>query len=266
MIVPYFYLSGGMRRRHSLAFLGRVHARLGLAPPGLRDGLGHFMAFAEKALDTFIAWADPKRTGAIRTIGAETMQRLADDGRGGLLIVSHLGNAELCRAHLTTLFRHPINVLLHTRNAVQYNRLLNAVRPGVGAGTIEVTDIGPEIAIDLKERVDRGEWIAIAGDRIPIQSATRISRVPFLGASAPFSQGPYILAALMACPIQVMFCLREGDAFTAYFETLSEEALSLPRRDRAQYLDGLCARYAAILERYCLKAPRQWFNFFDFWA
>ncbi len=266
VIVPYFYLSDGVRRRHSLAFLRRAHARLGLPAPGRREGLAHFLCFAEKVLDTFIAWADPQRTGCIRIYGDETLRRLADQGRGGLLIVSHLGSAELCRAHLPKLFRHPITVLLHSRHAVHYNRLLKAVGSGVGAHTVEVTDIGPETAIDLKERVERGEWIAIAGDRIPVVGATRISRVSFLGEPAAFSQGPYILAALMACPVQVMFCLREGDAFGVYFETFSEGPIVLPHRERARCLEGLCARYAAMLERYCLKAPRQWFNFFDFWA
>ncbi|HXP98089.1 MAG TPA: hypothetical protein VN809_15345 [Telmatospirillum sp.] len=266
LIVPYFYLSDKARRRHCLAFLGEVHVRQGLPPPGWQEGLAHFMSFAEKALDTFIAWVCPERTGAIRVVGDETMRRLATEGRGGLLIVSHLGNAELCRAHLAKLFGRRVNVLLHSHHAVQYNRILNAVCPEVGAETIQVTDIGPATAIDLKERVERGEWIAIAGDRTPVLNKSRVSRVPFLGRLAPFSQGPYILASLMGCPIQVMFCLREGDGYTVYFETFSEDAIPLPRRGRDLYLEDLCARYAAILETYCLMAPRQWYNFFDFWA
>jgi predicted LPLAT superfamily acyltransferase len=265
LVVPYFYLSDGTRRRHSLAFLGRVHARQGLAPPGWLDGLGHFMSFAEKALDTFIAWTCPECTAPIRTVGDETIQRLAAEGQGGLLIVSHLGNADMCRAHLDKLFGQPVNVLLHTRHAVQYNRILNAVHPGVDAHTIQVTEMGPETAIDLKERVERGEWIAIAGDRTPVFNKTRVSHAPFLGEAAPFSQGPFILAALMDCPVQMMFCLREGDGFTVYFESFSDDGIALPRRGRDRVLDELCARYASILERYCLMAPRQWYNFFDFW-
>jgi predicted exporter/predicted LPLAT superfamily acyltransferase len=266
LIVPYFYFSDKRRRRHSLDFLGRVRARQGLPPPGWRDGLGHFMSFAEKALDTFIAWSCPERTGTIRTVGAETIEKMSAEGRGGLLIVSHLGNADVCRAHLAKLFGRRINVLLHTRHAVHYNRILNAIHPSVSDHTIQVTEIGPETAIDLKERVERGEWVAIAGDRTPVLANTRISRVPFFGHAAAFSQGPYILASLLACPVQLIFCLREGDGFTVYFETFSDGRIRLPHRGRDVFLEELCARYANVLERYCLKMPQQWYNFFDFWA
>lgn len=265
LIVPYFYLSDGRRRRCSLDFLTRVRAVRGEAAPGWRDGLAHFMSFAGKALDTVTAWANPERSGPIRLVGAEAIQRLAAEGRGGLLIVSHLGNADMCRAHLTRLFGRPVNVLLHTRHAVHYNRILNIVHPGAALQTIEVTEIGPETAIDLKGRIERGEWIAIAGDRVPVLSRTRVGRVSFLGGTAAFSQGPFILAALMDCPVQLMFCLREKDGFSVHFETFSEDGIVLPRKSREESLRELCQAYASVLEKYCLMAPLQWFNFFDFW-
>lgn len=264
-IAAYFYLSNAEGRRHSHDFLTRAHALKGLPPPSWRDGLRHYMSFATKALDTFIAWADPERTGPIAVEGAEDLDRLAAEGRGALLIVSHLGNSELSRARLTSRFAKDINVLLHTRHAVRYNRLIKSVRPDATDHTIQVTEVGPETAIDLKDRVERGEWIAIAGDRTPVGFNTRVSRAPFLGQDAPFSQGPYILAALMGCPVYLMFCLREGDGHRVTFEPFAER-IDLPRRDKDAALAELAARYARRLEHHCLRAPLQWYNFFDFWA
>jgi predicted LPLAT superfamily acyltransferase len=31
-------------------------------------------------------------------------------------------------------------------------------------------------------------------------------------------------------------------------------------------LDALAADYARRLERYCIMAPYQWFNFYDYWS
>jgi predicted LPLAT superfamily acyltransferase len=39
----------------------------------------------------------------------------------------------------------------------------------------------------------------------------------------------------------------------------------LPRERRRAALEEAVARYAKRLEAYCLLAPTQWFNFFDFW-
>jgi predicted LPLAT superfamily acyltransferase len=62
-----------------------------------------------------------------------------------------------------------------------------------------------------------------------------------------------------------MFCLREGSGHTVHFEKFANTVL-LPRYDRERALANLAARYARRLEHYCLQAPLQWYNFYDFWA
>jgi predicted LPLAT superfamily acyltransferase len=264
-VVVYFYLTGGKVRGYSMAYLRRVHARLGLPPPNWRHGLRHYMSFATKALDAFIAWSAPQRLGPVAVVGADDLDRLSAEGKGVLLIVSHLGNSELSRASLSARFRKKINVLVYTKHAALYNRVVKAVRPDVEDHTIQVTEVGPATAIDLKDRIERGEWIAIAGDRTPLTGEARTSRATFLGDEAPFSHGPYVLAALMGCPVYLMFCLREGTGHKVYFERFAE-SIELPRRDREGFLAQLAASYAQRLEHYCLRAPDQFYNFFDFWA
>src|SRR5215469_129197 len=264
-IVAYFHLTGGKARGYSIAYLRRVHARKGLPPPNWWDSLRHFMSFATKALDTFIAWSAPQCCGPIAVNGGEELDRLSAEGKGVLLIVSHLGNSELSRACLSERFRKIINALVYTRHAALYNRIAKIAQPDVEAHTIQVTEVGPATAVVLKERIERGEWIAIAGDRTPLAGEARCSRVAFLGDEAPFSHGPYVLAALMGCPVYLMFCLREGDGHAVYFEHFADR-IELPRRNRTEFLTELTARYAQRLEHHCLRSPMQFYNFFDFWS
>ena len=273
-VVAYFYATDRAGRSCSREFLARANARNGLPPPTVWTGLRHYMNFAGKALDSFIAWTDPGKVGPVAIEHSDDLRRLEESGVGVLLIVSHLGNAELCRASLAARFKRRVNVLVHTRHAQMYNALIKAGRPDVEDHAIEVTEVGPDTAIALQQRVERGEWIAIAGDRTPVIVQTggqaRMSRVPFLGADAAFSQGPYILAALMGCPVYLMFCLRDeggrgAGGHTVYFEHFAD-VVSLPRKDKDAALAALAARYAERLEHYCLMAPLQWYNFFDFWA
>jgi predicted LPLAT superfamily acyltransferase len=77
--------------------------------------------------------------------------------------------------------------------------------------------------------------------------------------------GAYILAALLQCPIYLMFCLRRGAGYDVYYE-LFRDRIDLPRRDRAAALASLAGAYAARLEHYCVEAPFEWFNFYDFWS
>lgn len=264
-VVLYFFLAGAERRKASLDFLARVRALKGEPAPTWRDGFRHYFDFATKALDTFVGWARPQHVGPVEVVGGEAASPYLDGRRGALLIVSHLGNAEIARAALAGLVGRPVHVLMHTVQARRYNAILRSVMPDAGANVIEVTDIGVDTAIALSERIDRGEWLVIAGDRIPVMSHGRVSEAMFLGQPAPFSQGPYILAALLNCPVLTLFCLREGDGHRAYFEKFADEVV-LPRKARAEALAGYAALYAQRLERHCLQQPLQWYNFYDFWA
>lgn len=264
-VVFYFFLAGAERRRASLDFLGRVRALKGEPAPTWRDGFRHYLDFATKALDTFVGWARPGEAGPVEVVGGEVAAPYLGGRRGALLIVSHLGNAEIARAALAGLVGRPVHVLMHTVQARRYNAILRSVAPDAEANVIEVTDIGVDTAIALSERIERGEWLVIAGDRIPVMSRGRVNDAMFLGQPAPFSQGPYILAALLNCPVLTLFCLREGAGHRAYFEAFADETV-LPRKERGEKLAGYAARYAERLERYCLQQPLQWYNFYDFWA
>jgi len=89
--------------------------------------------------------------------------------------------------------------------------------------------------------------------------------VDFFGAPAAFSTGPFILAAVLKCPIYLVFGLYfEPNRYELFCEPFAER-IELPRRNRQEALEAVVSRYAARLETYCRRAPNNWFNFFDFW-
>ncbi|AWK86261.1 glycosyltransferase family 2 protein [Azospirillum thermophilum] len=265
-VVLYFYLTGAEQRRASAAFLARAFKAQGeRRRPTPLDGFRHFLSFAGRALDTFAGWTGWLGPDAVQPGEVGALREAAAQDRGALFIVAHLGNVDLSRAVLDAATRRRLLVLVHTRHAENYNRILREWNPEAAVNTRQVTEIGPETAIALKERVEQGQWIVIAGDRVPVQSRGRVSLVPFLGEPAPFSQGPYILAALLDCPVYLLFCRREGGRYRLDAEKLAERVV-LPRGRRGEALAGYAAAFAGRLEQHALADPYQWFNFFDFWA
>jgi predicted LPLAT superfamily acyltransferase len=262
-IVLYFYVvvAGAEQRQASLTFLTRALGR----PATFWEGYRHFLSFAHRALDTFVAWTGGIALDAVdvpdRTILSEAM----NDSRGAVIVVAHMGNLDLARAVLDETTRARLTLLVHTRHAANYNRVLREFRPEAVMNTIQVTEIGPATAIDLTERVERGEWVVIAGDRTPVLSEGRVSTVPFMGRDAAFSHGPWVLGAVLDCPVYLMFCLRDGERYKLMMERFAER-IELPRGDRLSALRGYAARYAERLEHHAKLDPFQWYNFFDFWA
>jgi len=43
-------------------------------------------------------------------------------------------------------------------------------------------------------------------------------------------------------------------------------AFDCPRAERETRIKRLCGEYVALLEKYCIMYPLQWYNFFNFWV
>jgi predicted LPLAT superfamily acyltransferase len=90
----------------------------------------------------------------------------------------------------------------------------------------------------------------------------------FLGKPAPFPQGPFMLASVLEAPVYLIFGLRDDQSkhphFDVYFEHFSD-GIQLPRATRQQSLQQVVQQYANRLQHYTMKAPLQWYNFFNFW-
>lgn len=263
-LVLYFYLTGTLQRKASHDFLGRVFKK----QIGFENGFRHFMNFFAMALDKFAAWSGDINLSQLDSKGVKKFKKLMSQKQGGMIFVSHLGNMELCRAVSNADHKSRLHILLHTKNAQHFNRLLKALNPLSTVNIIEVTEIGADTMLFLKDRLEHGDWAVIAADRLPIHSTnatvTRVTTVPFLGEPAHFSQGPYILASLLECPIYTAFAIRDKKNYHLYVEKFSDKII-LERTNREASLKPYIKKFSGILEEKARKHPYQWFNFFDFW-
>lgn len=262
-LMLYYYAVRGVARRASREYLARIFP--GCRGPALAVlGYRHFLAFGACLLDKALVWSGwlPER---IEFRGIEPLwRRVHEEGRGALVLVSHLGNVEMLRALARLHKGTPLTVLAHTRHAQKFASFLERISPGSQLNLLQVTEVGPATAVLLEQRVRAGHLVVLAADRVPVQGS-RVAAAPFLGGVADFPVGPHVLGALLGCPVWLVFCLRMADHHLVSFEPFAERIL-LPRADRERLLAESVARYAARLEHYCRMAPLQWFNFYPFWA
>ncbi|MCE9687939.1 glycosyltransferase family 2 protein [Shewanella sp. AS16] len=272
-VICYFFLTGTDARAASADFLRRVRAlepdNAELDPvlsrvPGWRDSLRHFLSFGNAALDRIDAWCNRI---TIQQVDFPNRQLLAEQiasGRGAVLLASHLGNLELCRAISIHQQRVKVNVMVLTQHAENFNRVLKQLNPDSDLNLIQVTELNPATAILLQQKIDAGELVVIAADRTPASQRGRVLLAPFMGRIAAFPQGPFVLAGLLDCPVFQMFCVREADCYRVYLEPFAQ-TLKGPREGRMARLQAAVERYSQRLEYHARRNPLQWFNFFDFW-
>jgi len=272
-VVAIYWLSGQRARTASRQWLAQVTAaaqqRQVALPPRL-NSYRHFLRFAGAMLDKVASWRGDLRWG--RDIdfapGAEAVIR-APAGQGKLILASHLGDIEACRAMAQQVSGLVINALVFTDNARRFRAVLETIAPQAGVNLMPVSDIGPETAILLQQKLDAGEWVAIVGDRTAVNpqrgGERRVIWSDFLGRAAPFPQGPFVLAAALRCPVLLMFALQQQGKLRIHCEPFADPLL-LPRAQRQQALQQAVDHYAERLAHYALLAPLDWFNFFDFWT
>ncbi|MDB5776040.1 MAG: acyltransferase [Herbaspirillum sp.] len=265
-VIAWYVLTKPAARRASAAFLRQVRRAdpaCGI-PSGWSGAMRHFASFGESILDKMTVWGGLFPLDSVKLFGQEHLAAEMAAGRGALLICTHLGNLELCRVMSRRSMPLKMTVLVHTRHAAAFNRLLAQLSPHSTLNLMQVTEMSPATAIILSERVARGEFVVIAGDRIPVAAKPRVAVAPFLGRPAPFPVGPYVLASLLQCPVYLMFSQRTRDGAELHFEPFRERIV-LPRKAREQSFAALTADYARRLQYHCLLTPLQWFNFYDFW-
>jgi predicted LPLAT superfamily acyltransferase len=265
-VIVWYVLTKPAARAASLDFLRQVE-RSDPAAGVSANWFGvmrHFASFGESILDKMMVWGGLFDMRKVKQIGRELLAENIAAGRGGLLICTHLGNLELCRVVSRQSAAMKLTVLVHTKHARAFNKMLAQLSPDSTLNLMQVTEMSPATAIELSQRVGRGEFVVIAGDRIPVSGKPRVSFASFLGRPAPFPVGPYVLASLLQCPVYLMFSRRTQDGAELHFEQFRDK-IALPRKDRAQAFDTLTADYAQRLQHHTLRAPLQWFNFYDFW-
>jgi len=262
-VLIWYVLSKPRPRRASDEYLVRV-AGYDHIQTGWWGVLRHFAAFGESILDKMLLWGGLFRLDRVDLHDGELITEAARQGRGGLVICAHLGNLELCRVLSRQRRDIKMTVLVHTKHAQAFNDMLARLNPESQLNLMQVTEMSPATAILLSERVARGEFVVIAGDRVPVSHNPRVAMADFLGEPAPFPVGPYVLANILQCPVFLLFSIRQGRRYALHFEAF-RDVVRIPRQGREAAFQQLADDYARRLEHYCLRAPLQWFNFYDFW-
>jgi len=234
-------------------------------PPGLTNTFRHFREFGEAILDKALAWSSEITEESFSIVNQQAIDDLLNDKRGQLIVGTHLGNLEYCRGFMRDNNDKIINILTYDRHSANFARAMEAVNPASRLNIYQVDEMDVSMILTLKSRIDEGEWLFIAGDRIPVEGHHRTVNVRFLGRTTALPVGPYQLANTLGCPVKLMFAYRQKKKITVDLIPFADK-LHLERKARNSQIQQFAQAFATELEKQCEAVPYQWFNFYDFWA
>jgi predicted LPLAT superfamily acyltransferase len=264
LVALYYALLRGTARRSSRDYLRRVGHRATFG-----SIVRHLHTFAQVSLDRLFFLTGRWDSFRFEQRNHDQLVEVARTGRGVLLLGAHLGSFEVmrCRAKEVGI---PINVVVDFSNAERINAVLRTLSPDTETRLISLADDTIAAMLAIRAAIDRGELVAILGDRQPSTDAAkagqRVVISQFLGEDAAFPAGPWLLAHTLRCPVYfVAGVYTRPNHYALHFEFLADE-VRLDRKERAASLTRYSQTYATMLETYARSAPMNWFNFFDFWG
>lgn len=271
-VIVFYWLASPTARRASRLYLDHVARTKNEPRPGCLATLKHIWRFADTILDKLLAVSG---FFTAKDLAVEGVSELLADSRGAIIITAHTGCQELCQFIGETELEKSeatkdrlVYVLTHTTHAARFTEIVSKLNPKFAVRHLQVTDVGPQTAVQMSEIIEAGHWIVIVADRTPIGSSACVS-VPFLGEEASLALGPFLLATLLKCSAWSMICVRETEAqskarYRVAFTRVYDGA-TVPRAKRSQTLSAMANAWVRTLETRLLKSPYDWFNFFDFW-
>ena len=264
-VILYFFLSNRSARHASMKYLAHIQQFQPELQASRWNSFQHFLHFGEASLDKILAHTGRYTLKDVHVQGRQIVQECIERKQGFLIFTAHIGNLEVSRS-IAQLRNVPLNILVHTQHAERFNRVIKTINPNSQVNLIQVTQMDSALAMILAEKVQAGEAVVIAADRVPVGEDIdkRIVWANFLGQPAPLPIGPYVLAHVLQVPVFFVTCTQGRKNYILSYQHFAPR-IELPRKDRDRAMENHAQHFADLLTEQCLRTPLQWFNFYDFW-
>ena len=189
--------------------------------------------------------------------GLEHLETIAAGQHGGILLSAHMGNWEIA-GHLLKKLNRKINLVMYDGEHQAIKQYMNSV---TGNKSFNVIVIGPDNShiFKIASALGNNELICMHADRY-VAGAKTIS-TEFLGRSAQFPEGPFLLGAKLRAPVSFVYALKTADKVYSFSASPPKEVY----READNTPQHLLREFVTELEAKVRAHPEQWFNYFPFW-
>lgn len=193
-------------------------------------------------------------------VGREHFERMRNEPGGAIILTAHMGSYDLGAHLFAQMSKRPI-VMVRAPEVDPETRLYEEARLATPESLkIDFSTRANELALDLLDALQRGEIIAIQGDRV----TPGISVLPatLFGRKTSIPAGPFALSMSARVPIYPLFIVRLG---RRSYRLVVGAPFNVERtRDRAAGFEQAVAQWTRELENVVREAWFQWYAFAPF--
>ena len=260
--VAFYFFLFSKSTKTSLKYFREIHGYKGLKP-WLATYQNYFL-FGQILLDKVALLSGVKTNFTIEHEGHnENLANLKNSGRGSILLSAHIGNWEIAGQMLDSL-NTKFNVLMYDNEAEKMKEYMSKVMGKKSFNVISIKDGDMSHLVELHKAFANNELVVMHGDRyLP---GTPTLEKTFMGKTARFPAGPFVMAAKFGVPITLVFAAKETKTHYHFFARKPIEVKrSRTKEDTEKAIKEASDLYVAEVEAMLKRYPTQWFNFYDFW-
>lgn len=191
----------------------------------------------------------------------EEIKKQLENKKGIFFITNHIGNVEIMRILLMTdiLEEKPkINIFLQKNHCKIFNTFLNEIAKEVDITTYPVEEIDIETSVEIEEKLNNGEIVFMAGDRISAQNKMSFYEETILDKKVKLPVGVLKFAQIMNTNIYFVTCAFDKKGYKIMSKKFEKE------NSKQDTIKKLQKEYSQFLQSSILKYPYQFYHFSKF--
>lgn len=258
VVVPFYTFGKKTHKRNIRAF----RSRLGLDTTYF-SVFKHNFALGEAMVDRYAQLLRKKSPFTFTHIGEQHFIKALEQGKGLILLSSHIGNQDLAGNLLFHNIKTSINFFMLDNDDPEMKKIFRDMSEDSVVNVIATNQNPVDKMIALKSALDRNEIVCMMGDRVA-ENEKHYER-SFLGSMVKFPTFPYEIAFATRAPIIITCSLKTGT------RSYTQKIFSSFSRDENQgitkqeFIQRGVERYVEIIEEIVREYPYQWFNLYDYW-
>lgn len=246
-------------RLYSKKYLTAV-SRYSDIKPTLINQFRHILSYASTLADKIEVFSGNYNADNIKFNSSQDKSELVQDieaGNGIFFLCNHLGNIEVLRSFLINSNKNSskeLNVFMSKTQSQIFNSFIRKISKEEYLNIYTIEDIGIDTSIRLKDSLNRGGFVFIAGDRTSDNEKSSTFSTDFLGKKMTFPVGSFKLAQLMQVPIYFITAIKQNNKnYTIHIQKHVFSTLENIEKDYVNYLEKLV-----------IQNPLEFYHFYDF--
>ncbi len=245
-------------RFYSKQYFSVSYEYIGIKPT-LMNQFKHIYQYARSLVDKILVCCEDFKEEDIFFENKEEKKQLIEDikkQKGVFFICNHIGNIEILQAFAYKYLRNYefyINMFVSSKQSSVFNSFLKNIKKEIPVKLFLVENIGISTGVELKENLEKGDIVFIAGDRLAQDNDIKNIKEKMFNREILLPIGTYKLAKLMDVPTYFISAINCKGKYKIILER---------QNDLSQKV--LTESFVKFMEKAIKINPYQFFNFYDF--